>query len=190
MLRSVEIEGVGFRRAARVESGQGGIDLPPATDRLPRLKLGRADAGVGAWWVGVHGGSGESTLEQVFAGTRAAGHRWPVAPPGSPPAMVVLVARTNARGLRAAQSAMREWQAGELGLGVVGMVLMADAPGRLPRPLRDLAGVVAGGVSRVWSFPWVNAWRVGEIPTPVNSPKVAVALLDDLRAAADESGWF
>ena len=104
--------------------------------------------------------------------------------------MVVLVARTNARGLRAAQSAMREWQAGELGLAVVGLVLMADAPGRLPRALRDLARVLAGGVSRVWPFPWVPAWRVGETPTAVNSPKIAAALLEDLRAAVDESGWF
>jgi hypothetical protein len=189
MLRSVDIDAVG-RHRRRVEPGQGGVELPSAADRLPRLKLGRGDAGVAAWWVGVHGGRGESTLEQVFAGTRAAGHRWPVPPPGNPPAMVVLVARTNARGLRAAQSAMREWQAGELGLAVVGLVLMADAPGRLPRPLRDLARVVAGGVSRVWSFPWVSAWRVGELPTPANSPKVAAALLEDLRAAADESGWF
>jgi hypothetical protein len=78
---------------------------------------------------------------------------------------------------------MRQWQEDRLPVAVVGLVLMADAPGRLPRALRDLAGVIGGGVPRVWAFPWVEAWRVGEVPSSANSPKEAGRLLEDLRSA-------
>ena len=164
------------------------VDLPGAAEQLPLLKLGRADDGVAVWWVGVHGGAGESTLEEIFGGSRAAGHRWPVAPPGTPPVVVVLVARTDARGLRAAQSAMRDWQTRGLKLRLLGLVLMADAPTRLPRALRDLARVVSGGVPRVWSFPWVESWRAGEVPSRANSPRQAERLLADLRSVGALGG--
>jgi hypothetical protein len=132
-------------------------------------------------------GAGESTLERIFRGSRAAGHRWPVAPPGNAP-VVVLVARTDARGLRAAQSAMRDWQTRGLNLRLLGLVLMADAPTRLPRALRDLQRVVSGGVPRVWSLPWVESWRVGEVPSRANSPREAERLLEDLLSAGALGG--
>src|SRR5665213_3599572 len=112
-----------FRRL-RVAADQTGVDQPAGAERLPLLNLGRDDDGVAVWWVGVHGGAGESTLEEIFGGSRAAGHRWPVAPPGTPPVVVVLVARTDARGLRAAQSAMQQWQTRGLNLRLLGLVLM------------------------------------------------------------------
>jgi hypothetical protein len=157
-------------------------------DGLGELVVGERERDVTLWWVGVHGGAGESTLERIFRGTRAAGHRWPVAPPGSPPVVVVLVARTDARGLRAAQSAMRDWQTRGLNLRLLGLVLMADAPTRLPRALRDLQRVVSGGVPRVWSLPWVESWRVGEVPSRANSPTESERLLADLRSAAPLGG--
>ena len=85
------------------------------------------------WWLGAHGGAGESTLEELFSGSRAADHSWPLTAAERPPARVVLVARTHARGLRAAQSAIREWAAGDAQVLLLGLVLIADAPGRLPR---------------------------------------------------------
>jgi len=96
---------------------------------------------------------------------------------------VVLVARTDARGLRAVQRAVREQVESQLPVELLGLVLMADAPGRLPRVLRELAGVVGGTVPRVWWLPWVEAWRAGEIPSPANSPKEAGVLAVELRAA-------
>jgi hypothetical protein len=101
---------------------------------------------------------------------------------------VVLVARTHARGLKAAQSAMREWAAGHVRVRVLGLVLIADAPGRLPHELRELAQLIAGGVSAVWSLPWIEAWRVGEPPAPRNAPKVVRRLLADLRALTGSEG--
>jgi hypothetical protein len=186
---TVDAEGsrFGLRRGhgrVRAAAGQSGVDLPAGAERLPLLNLGREDDGVALWWVGVHGGAGESTLEEIFGGSRAAGHRWPVAPPGTPPVAVVLVARTDARGLRAAQGAMRDLQTLGLKLRLLGLVLMADAPTRSPRALRDLARVVSGGVPRVWSMPWVESWRAGEVPSRANSPRQAERLLADLRSAS------
>ena len=134
------------------------------------------------WWLRAHGGAGESTLEELFSGSRAAGHSWPVSAAPLPPAQVVLVARTHAHGLRSAQSAVREWAAGDVEVLLLGLVLFADAPGRLPRALRQLADLVAGGVPAVWWLPWIEAWRIGEVPAADNAPKVLRRLLDDLRA--------
>ena len=101
------------------------------------------------------------------------------------PARVVLAARTNARGLRAAQSAIREWAGADARVLLLGLVLIADAPGRLPHGLRQLAGLIGGGVPAVCSLPWIEAWRVGEPPAPHNAPKVVRQLLEDLRAMTE-----
>jgi hypothetical protein len=180
--KGLEFELRGGHGRART-AAEAGAALRAGAERLPLLKLGREDVGVVVWWVGVHGGAGESALEEIFDGSRAAGHRWPVAPPGAAPVVVVLVARTDARGLRAVQSAMRDWQTRGLELRLLGLVLMADAPTRSPRALRDLRRVVSGGVPRVWSLPWVESWRAGEVPSRSNSPRQAQRLLADLRSA-------
>jgi hypothetical protein len=140
------------------------------------------DHSAAVWWVGVHGGAGESTLERLFSGSHATDHRWPIASDAAGVPAVVLVARTDARGLRAVQRAVRARVEHRLPVELLGLVLMADAPGRLPRVLRELAGVVGGTVPRVWSLPWVEAWRAGEIPSPANSPKQAGVLAVELRA--------
>jgi hypothetical protein len=163
---------------------QFGSEAAVPEGRMPRvLGMVEVDAPAAVWWCGVHGGAGESTLERIFRGSRASDHRWPIVRLGDPIPAVVLAARTDARGLRAVQRAMREHLESALPVDVVGLVLMADAPGRLPRVLRDLAGVVGGTVPRVWSLPWVEAWRAGEVPSPANSPKEADRLAAELRAA-------
>jgi hypothetical protein len=176
----------GSRARLAVAGGQGGVVAPEPGDRLPRRAL--ADEGPAAvWWLGAHGGAGESTLEDLFCGSRAAGHCWPLAASGQAPAHVVLVARTHAYGLNAAQHAIREWAAGDVEVLLLGLVLIADAPGRLPSALRQLAALVAGGVPAVWSLPWIEAWRVGEPPGPQNAPKVVRRLLEDLRVMTEAS---
>ena len=161
--------------------GQGGVVLPGPRDRLRRRRLDDGEQAV-VWWLGAHGGAGESTLEELFSGSRAADHSWPLAAANEAPARVVLTARTHAGGLRAAQSAIREWAAGDVGVLLLGLVLIADAPGRLPRGLRQLADLIAGGVPAVWSLPWIEAWRVGETPGPANATDAARRLLEDLQA--------
>ena len=87
--------------------------------------------------------------------------------------------------LRSQYGWLRQWAAGDVPVLLLGLVLMADAPGRLPHPLRQLADLVAGGVPAVWSLPWIEAWRVGNPPGPANAPKVARRLLEDLRAMTE-----
>lgn len=164
---------------------QSGITLPRASDRFPRREVYlRVDQETRLWWVGVHGGAGESTLEQLLEGSRAAGHAWPVIPADDgPPARVVLVARTHARGLRAAQLAATEWASGDVPVHLEGLVLLADAPGRLPKALKQFAQLVAGGVPQVWELPWVEPWRLGEPVSAETAPKDVVRLLKHLRTA-------
>lgn len=83
----------------------------------------------------------------------------------------------------AAQHAATEWASGSLGEGVhlEGLVLVPDAPGRLPKELRHLAQVVGGGVPRVWMLPWVESWRYGPHHPDNHLPKPFHSLLADLQ---------
>ena len=156
---------------------QRGVPAPDQVDQLPTHDQPQPS---GLWWLGVHGGAGESTLAGLMPASRAAEHAWPRQP--SAIARVLLVARTNMRGLRAAQAAATQWAAGLVPHAeVVGLVLVADAPGRLPRPLRETAQVVSGGVPRTWSVPWVETWRLGELAAPSDAPRDVRRLLDELH---------
>ncbi|MGH2867819.1 MAG: DUF6668 family protein [Solirubrobacteraceae bacterium] len=164
--------------------GQGGVAMPRPHERLARRVLD-GDEQTAIWWLGAHGGAGESTLEELFSASRAADHSWPLSAHGLPRARVVLVARTHAHGLRCAQSAIREWAAGDAPVLLLGLVLIADAPGRLPHGQRQLADLIAGGVAAVWWLPWVEAWRAGELPAAHNAPKVVRQLFADLQAMTE-----
>lgn len=113
------------------------------------------------WWLGCHGGAGVSTLIATTGCGRDPGRHWPTLPSGSG-SKVVLVARTHDTGLRAAQAAARQWASGSLPrqIELLGLVLVADAPGKLPRQLRDLARLVAGGVPRTWEIEWHEELRL------------------------------
>ncbi|MEV0801996.1 MULTISPECIES: DUF6668 family protein [unclassified Kribbella] len=158
---------------------QHGVSAPAEDQRLPKFAIPAADT---LWWVGVHGGAGETTMSLLLPGSRAANHRWPIPPPPVP-TPVVLVARTHGSGLRAAQRAAVEWASGVVqGVAVLGLVLIADAPGRLPRVLDDFADIVGGGVPRVWDIPWIEEWRRGEAPTPENTPDEVFEVLESIYA--------
>lgn len=156
-----------------------GVPAPDRADQLPSYEQAqRADL----WWLGVHGGAGESSLADLVPEWRAADHGWP-RQPGLTPARVVLTARSNMCGLRAAQSAATQWAAGLVPhVEVLGLVIVADAPGRLPRPLREFAQLVSGGLPRVWNVPWIESWRLEETPTLENSPREVRRLVSDLQA--------
>jgi hypothetical protein len=158
---------------------QHGVPAPAEDQRLPKFAIPAADT---LWWLGVHGGAGETTMSLLLPGTRAANHRWPIPPPPVP-TPVILVARTHGSGLRAAQRAAVEWASGVVqGVAVLGLVLIADAPGRLPRVLDDFADIVGGGVPRVWDIPWIEEWRRGEAPTPDNTPDEVFEVLESIYA--------
>lgn len=123
------------------------------------------------WFVGAHGGAGETTLAGLLPEAGEGDHRWPVHLDGSVP-HVVLIARTSAAGLLAARTALAQWAAGDTPpVRLLGLVLSPDASGRTPKPLRQLAELVAGGVRptehrKVWHLPWVDEWRTGDQAGP------------------------
>lgn len=150
---------------------------------LPRRLMDVADVARTLCWVGTHGGAGETTLEQLLEGSRAMGHAWPdTEDRGAELPHVILIARTNARGLRAAQLAATEWAAGSVPVQLHGLILIADTPGRLPKSLKDFAQVVGGGVPRAWRLPWVEDWRQGEPVSAETAPKAIITVLDELRS--------
>lgn len=136
------------------------------------------------WVVGAHGGSGESALAALDRRWHPAGHVWP-----AHQAPCVLVARTHLRGVLAAQAALTQWAAAAAGgAQLLGLVLVADAPGRQPAPLRDFAAVVGGGAPRVWEIPWIEEWRFLDPAAPASSPAspAAASLPRRLRKLVSE----
>ncbi|NEB00060.1 DUF6668 family protein [Streptomyces sp. SID13726] len=133
-----------------MQQGQG----PEIWIRGPVAAPGRSFA-----WVATHGGAGVSTLATVYGG-HDSGRDWPG--PGAPTS-VLLVARTHASGLLAVHRALDLFRRGEHppGLDLDAVVLVADAPGRLPRPLARQIREIEAAVD-VYRVPWVTAWRLGE----------------------------
>ncbi|MDT0387553.1 DUF6668 family protein [Streptomyces dubilierae] len=129
-------------------------------------------------WVGTHGGAGVSTLAAVYGG-HDSGRNWPGA--GAPPS-VLLVARTHAAGLGTAAGAVEVFRRGqappELDLDAV--VLVADAPGRLPRPLAQRVKALESVID-VYRVPWVPAWRLGELGRPPRETEALARLTGAAR---------
>ncbi|WP_433461845.1 DUF6668 family protein [Spirillospora sp. CA-128828] len=156
---------------------------PPAS---PLGLAGYSGNGPDLWFSSCHGGAGASTLAALIPNGMCAGRYWPMPePPGR--SRVLLVARTHAHGLCAAQAAARQWAAGVLpNVRLLGMVVVADAPGKLPRPLKDLLRLISGGVPRVWELPWVEALRLGDPPGQINLPSAHARLAQDLKHIISE----
>lgn len=140
----------------------GSIAGVPAVDR-ETLPMQLTDYYPGVFLVGAHGGAGTSTLAGL-TGMFDFDHVWPVSAPI--PNDVIVVARTHMAGLTAAHDAALSLAAGEIaGVNVLGLVLLADAPGRLPKALSEKARMVSGAYRMSWTIPWIEKWRLGEETT-------------------------
>ncbi|MFF3452151.1 hypothetical protein ACFYXJ_33985 [Streptomyces sp. NPDC002667] len=124
-------------------------------------------------WIATHGGAGSSTLATVFGG-HDAGRDWP-RPDRGEPASVLLVGRTHAAGLDAVSHTLDIFRRGDAppGLDLDAIVLVADAPGRLPRQLTQRIKVI-NSVIDVYRVPWMPAWRTGDLAVPL--PREAAPL--------------
>ncbi|GAA2066228.1 hypothetical protein GCM10009801_12400 [Streptomyces albiaxialis] len=124
-------------------------------------------------WVNAHGGGGASTLSRALGGADL-GLRWPEPAQGEPGG-VLLVARTHSGGLRAASQALNALRTGDHppGVHLIAVVLVADAPGRLPGTLGKRVRVMRSA-AEIHRVPWIPAWRVGEEPGSL--PKAVRAL--------------
>jgi hypothetical protein len=111
-------------------------------------------------WVGTHGGAGVTTLAAVYGG-HDCGRDWPGP---EDPSSVLLVARTHASGLAAVLRALEVFRLGEAppGLDLDAVVLVADAPGRLPKPLEKQIQPIESVID-VYRVPWVPGWRLGDL---------------------------
>ncbi|MFG3260715.1 MULTISPECIES: hypothetical protein [Streptomyces] len=111
-------------------------------------------------WIGTHGGAGASTLAAVYGG-HDSGRDWPG--PDDPPS-VLLVARTHASGLESVLRTLEVFRRGQApaGLDLDAVVLVADAPGRLPRQLAQRVRLIESAID-VYRVPWVQDWRLGDL---------------------------
>lgn len=134
------------------------------------------------WWLGVHGGSGVSTLMRFLPGGADA-HRWWPDPVFGGPHTVVLVCRTHLSGLDRARDAAMQWAASDVptGLSLAGAVAVADAPGRLDRPQAEATRLLEAIVPRLWTVPWLDELRC--LAPDENLPFPSTLL--DLRTALE-----
>lgn len=158
----------------RVRSWLPVAEVPEVDDGLPLVEVAEGRV----WVVGAHGGAGTSTVALV-SGVAEAGTGWPV--PAKGVSRVWIVARTNHAGMRAAQSAAVQWAGGGVpGVDLAGVVWVADAPGRLPRVLREDKALISGAFPSSLMVPWVGAWRESGVQTS-SIPKRALRILSAIQ---------
>ncbi len=145
------------------------------------------------WLLGVHGGAGVSCLQRAGVELADAERAWPAVDAESgqpPPTGVVVVCRSSVAGLHAARDAAIQHASGLAPAGVVlaGLVVVADAPGRLPAALRGLRATVGGAFPCRWDVPWLAEWRLalpaGPLPAPPVVGDLACCLSRDLQVLA------
>ena len=127
--------------------------------------------------LGAHGGAGVTSLLRAGLDQVAvdADRCWPRA--GS----VLLVARTSTSGLEWARDLARQHASGRAGdVELLGLVLVPDAPGRLPARISGLRDLVCGAFGRTWHLPWLEPWRLAASTEPLPAHPAVQQLLAEL----------
>ncbi|MFH8470978.1 DUF6668 family protein [Streptomyces sp. NPDC017991] len=153
------------------------VDAPvgPVETRAALTPMEARPNSLGVTWVAAHGGAGATSLARALGGADV-GIRWPDAARGEPNRILV-VARTHAAGIQAASSVLNSLRTGShpARLELVAVVLVADAPGRLPLQLARRVRVLRSAV-RIHRIPWIPSWRVGGRTAHI--PKEVLAIAD------------
>ncbi|MGI8682380.1 MAG: DUF6668 family protein [Mycobacteriales bacterium] len=153
--------------------------LPVRPPSAPRRQGHPAAHYPATWWLlGGHGGAGVTSLRRAGVSGADAERRWPTS------GAVVVVVRRSGVGLEWARDAARQHASGGLPDAVllVGLVIVADAPGRPPTRLARFLHLVSGAYPRVWEVPWVEEWRLAGHAEPVPMPRAARNLDTDMQA--------
>lgn len=125
----------------------------PHADGLPVASPARCQA----WILGAHGGAGESTLATLL-GVNDAEHAWHPGETSLAPHAVCF--RTNAAGIEAARRALTQWASGDVpGVRLVGLIAVADVPGRSSKWLRRELEKLAGASPAFWEVRFVRELR-------------------------------
>ncbi|MET8425478.1 hypothetical protein [Nocardia sp. NPDC004860] len=114
--------------------------------------------------LGAHGGAGTSTLTRWWAHSADTGMAWPASTRTTQ--RVVIAARDCIPGLTAAADRLREWHGGlaPAGVTVVGLVVSAARPGRVPAAVRRYRRIVEDLVDgAIWSIEWHEELIVCEL---------------------------
>lgn len=166
----------------------------PTCPALPVRRWSTA-GGWPAWWlVATHGGAGVTSLLRAGVGGQDGKGAWPqlATPPGESLAvpLVVLVARTSVSGLDSARKAARQHASGftdeEFAAPprLAGLVLVADAPGKLPKPLAQRIQLVEGAFARVWHVPWLEEWRLADRDAELPAPPILSDFTTEMQQLA------
>jgi hypothetical protein len=187
---AVRSESVPDRRPSHaVQPGEAatapGRRIPRWIER-PRPHLGEGTASGAArwWWLGVHGGAGVSTLAELVPGGADAFRFWPSPSVHGGPDGLVLICRTHAHGLRCARAALNQWNSHDVPdrLTMLGLVAIADAPGKLPIPQAQALRLLSGAVDRLWTVPYLEDLRRAPDLRGLPMPPALVKLASDLEA--------
>ncbi|KZF07818.1 hypothetical protein A2J03_22685 [Rhodococcus sp. EPR-157] len=148
-----------YYRDEEPSAAPAGLRIPPPARRAPIHDTpvsvhGRPPV---MWLLAAHGRSGAGTLAQIWAPAGDARRGWPAADRHS---NVVVVCRTDRDGLAAAHDLLLQSAAGLTGGCILlGLVLVPDAPGPLPKTLRRRADVIASAAPAVWRIPYIDDLR-------------------------------
>ena len=151
-----------------------GLVSPPPAGRTLGASAHRIDE---ITLLGAHGGAGVTSLLRAGLDQVAvdAGRCWPRA------GLVLLVARTSTSGLEWARDLARQHASGRAGdVELLGLVLVPDAPGRLPARTSGLRDLVSGAFSRTWHLPWIEPWRLAATAEPLPAHPAVQHLLAEL----------
>jgi hypothetical protein len=157
-------------------------------------------------FVSAHGGSGAGLLSCLSGGPNpaaeggtgipafglSAGRAWPD-PRLEPTRLVVVVAQTTMRGLAWARDAAAQYLAGAApdGLCLLGVVTIADQPGRLPPSISAARRLLAGAYPRTWQVPYVAEYRLFTGISGDDAPPLHPAVEDvvaAIRSTIDSRG--
>lgn len=150
--------GLGAMHGQRLQEHHEPANLPRHFDRRPATQMFSLSV------TGAHGGAGTTTVARLL-NIVDMGPLWPV-PSRGMPCYVLVAARTNAAGLDAASRMLASYRGRRYPQDsfLLGVVLMADAPGRLPKAISRSITILSSAVP-VTRVPWVCPWRIGEITT-------------------------
>ncbi len=200
---------VGGRPAYRtntLNAPRADVFLPP-TRGLPMRPTAIAANGVRPAWyfIAAHGGSGAGLLatfswqpyEAAMKAAReageqpgelppfglAAGRAWPN-PALEPTGRSIVVCQTTMRGLAWARDLAAQYLSGGApkGTHLLGVVTVADQPGRLPQPIAAAKNLLAGAYPDAWHVPYVPEYRLLTGLTKEECPPIHRGVEDVLGA--------
>ncbi len=170
--------GSGFLQLPRrsLARDAGTLATPPSPTRRSAVPLisGFAPGQSPKWaWRGAHPGAGVTTLARELGGADLGLSSRTGLP-------TLVVCRSSADGLIAAQHLAAGELCGTPSWTCLGLVVVADGPGSLVKPLAELAALILGGYPDHWPIPWMESWRAhpsSPWPTVAHRPNRLARLL-------------